>query len=68
MEFAQEKQRVQYGRILQQGENIRISRKKRSWDGGRVLLLVRVPRCDVMMLRACPGHREDQNHKKMPEV
>jgi hypothetical protein len=29
-----------------------------------VLFLVSVPSCDVMMLRACSGQREDQNHKK----
>jgi len=29
-----------------------------------VFLLVGIPSCDVMMLRACPGQREDQNHKK----
>lgn len=28
-----------------------------------MLLLVSVPSCDVIMLRACPGQREDQNHK-----
>jgi hypothetical protein len=38
MAFAEEKQRAQYGRILQQGENIGISRKRDHGDGGGVLL------------------------------